>query len=211
MSKKVIFDFNGTIISTMNGVVDLMKGCLEKLTGEEIDREQLVKSYDPDVRVTLDRYGVMSKESFDFVLQTWHDYEVKNTPRYYPFDGMVEVLDELKKANAEIYVWTLRDRQSTLKIIEDNNLQEYFVDIVAGDDGEQKPGIGYAAGKLGAIHPENTFMIGDTYSDIQAGKNLGCKTIGVTWCTTSQLHQLEEEGADHIVSDTNELKQILLG
>ena len=48
--------------------------------------------------------------------------------------------------------------------------------------------------------PESIFVIGDTTSDIQAGKSIGARTIAVATGTVSQK-DLSAAGADLLVSD----------
>ena len=54
------------------------------------------------------------------------------------------------------------------------------------------------------------FMIGDTVTDIIAGKNLGATTISVTWAKTNSKEMLKQAGADHILDNVSSLRSFLL-
>lgn len=56
-----------------------------------------------------------------------------------------------------------------------------------------KPGMLLAAAKDHDIDLENSFMVGDRGSDIEAGRNAGCKTVLIS-------NSAEEGGPDHIAS-----------
>jgi D-glycero-D-manno-heptose 1,7-bisphosphate phosphatase len=56
------------------------------------------------------------------------------------------------------------------------------------NDRKPKPGMILRACAEFKISPQNTFMIGDTPSDIQAGKNAGCKTILVKTGHAKQIN-----------------------
>ena len=53
-------------------------------------------------------------------------------------------------------------------------------------------------------------MIGDRHFDIDAAKALGLDSIGVYWGGCAEEGELENAGADAIVSAVDELKAILL-
>ena len=52
-------------------------------------------------------------------------------------------------------------------------------------------------------------MIGDTTVDIRAGKSAGAQTVGVL-CGFGEKEELLRMGADHILKNTADLKDILL-
>ncbi|WP_293573358.1 HAD-IA family hydrolase [Phaeobacter sp.] len=56
------------------------------------------------------------------------------------------------------------------------------------------------------VRAENTVMIGDTSFDIDMGRAAGVQTIAVDW----GFHPAERLGADHIVTDFAELRDLLL-
>jgi phosphoglycolate phosphatase-like HAD superfamily hydrolase len=60
------------------------------------------------------------------------------------------------------------------------------------------------------LQPEACVMIGDTMVDILAGKRAGTQTIGLL-CGFGTEYELSEAGADLIVRDLEELKQVFAG
>ena len=56
---------------------------------------------------------------------------------------------------------------------------------------------------------KDIYFVGDTKIDIQTAKNAGMIAIGVLWGFRDEK-ELRENGADFIVSNTNELYNILV-
>ena len=69
-----------------------------------------------------------------------------------------------------------------LYLLEKFNILKYFNIIVTSDDvkyGKPNPEIIIKACKLLGVQPKEVVIIGDTISDIEAGKNLECEVIGI--------------------------------
>ena len=58
------------------------------------------------------------------------------------------------------------------------------------------------------VDKDKTFIIGDTINDIGLGVNAGIVSIGVKWGYNSK-DLLLSAGANHLVSDANELNILL--
>ena len=65
----------------------------------------------------------------------------------------------------------------------------------------------WAAERLG-VPPQECVMVGDTTVDIRAGKAAGAQTVGVL-CGFGRRNELERAGADLIIDNTADLKEIL--
>jgi phosphoglycolate phosphatase-like HAD superfamily hydrolase len=53
-------------------------------------------------------------------------------------------------------------------------------------------------------------MIGDTVSDIQAGKRAGAQTVGVL-CGFGEEKELRQSEADLVINNTTEIVSLLIG
>lgn len=76
-----------------------------------------------------------------------------------------------------------------------------------------KPGMLYKAAKELNIDLEKSWMVGDSITDIKAGKSAGCKTIliGTMKCDSCRLMESENIKPDHIVSSITEVPEIITG
>jgi phosphoglycolate phosphatase-like HAD superfamily hydrolase len=107
-------------------------------------------------------------------------------------------------------VVSARDETSTLRFLEQFSLKNRFVSVVTSQTCEHtKPfphPILYAAECMG-VSPETCLMIGDTTVDILAGKAAGAQTVGLL-CGFGTEKELRRAGADLVLKDLHELKQI---
>jgi phosphoglycolate phosphatase-like HAD superfamily hydrolase len=106
-----------------------------------------------------------------------------------------------------------RHEKSTMHFLEQFDLAKYFDVIVTGLSARHtKPfpdPIFLAAEKMG-VKPMECLMVGDTTVDIRAGKSAGGQTVGVL-CGFGEEKELKDMGADLILSNTNQVGDVLNG
>jgi|TARA_B100002003_G_scaffold121440_1_gene112113 D-glycero-D-manno-heptose 1,7-bisphosphate phosphatase len=137
----------------------------------------------------LDRDGVINraiiKDGKPLSPNTLNELEI--------LPGVIQSITKLKKLNFVCLVVTNQPNVSRKKIdknsvIQMNNflkneipLDDFFVcyhdDKDNCDCRKPKPGLLLKAGKKWDVDFKKSFMIGDRWRDIEAGKNVGCKTI----------------------------------
>ena len=155
---------------------------------------------DPHDPENLDYYYKSYMEELD----RYADYEVR------PYDGIPEVLEELKKKGLKLAVFSNKPDAAAQKVI-----KKYFkdtFDIVLGktDELPKKPDPAGALmiAKDFGIAPENIMYMGDTNTDMQTGRAAGMLTVGVLWGFRDRK-ELEENHADAIVSRPEELLEFI--
>ncbi len=117
--------------------------------------------------------------------------------KYCLYPGIKDLLIALA-ADSILYVWTARDRRSTLRILEELGISTFFEQISTIDDAFPKPHISGLVDMLHDTKKSLICMIGDTSNDIIGAKNFGVKSIGVTWNRSASATVLKESGADFI-------------
>lgn len=122
---------------------------------------------------------------------------------------------DLLQAMRERYPFTVvsaRDAETTGRFLSQFDLEKFFKAVVTSQTCEfTKPfphPVLHAVECMG-LAPEACVMIGDTTVDILAGKRAGAQTIGLL-CGFGTVEELRKAGADLIVNDLEELKQVLL-
>lgn len=127
-----------------------------------------------------------------------------------PYEGIPELLEELKNQGIRLAVFSNKPDAATQRII-----REFFGDtfeVVLGkrDEYPKKPdptGVYKILEELGA-KPEETLYFGDTNTDMHTGRNAGAFTIGVTWGFRDRK-ELEEAKADAVIDRPAEALQYL--
>jgi HAD superfamily hydrolase (TIGR01549 family) len=115
---------------------------------------------------------------------------------------LIEIFNKLKKMNIKIAICTSDNRKETEIMINKTNIYKYIDYYVCGDDeGKSKPSgdpIRKICNYLN-IKPNESIMVGDTITDIKAGKDAGClKVISVL---TGGYTKQELQDADIIIPD----------
>ena len=126
-----------------------------------------------------------------------------------PYDGIRELLAELKSRALKIAVLSNKPHAETINVIETLFGKGYF-DIIQG----QKPDVPIKPSPEGVFRileqlqmaAEEILYLGDTCTDMQTGKSAGAFTIGALWGFRDR-QELEENHADAIISQPMELLQ----
>jgi phosphoglycolate phosphatase len=123
--------------------------------------------------------------------------------KYSLYPGIKELLLALSSESV-LYVWTARDRRSTLRILDELGISKFFEQISTCDDAIPKP---HVSGLIDMLHDTNKSMIcviGDTSNDIIGAKNFNVKSIGAAWNPNAGAIILKESGADFIANAPEE-------
>ena len=216
MYRTVIFDLDGTLL---NSIVDLAAAanyvCRKNSWPEHTEEEimgmvghgipNLVKQFSPeDARSTL---MVLNTTSQFNQYYGCHNMELTR-----PYDGMAELLRQLKAAGVNLAVCSNKADNFSRAIVE--HYYPGVFDLVRGNLNGMpvKPDPTAAREIMRSLDASylNTLMVGDSSVDIQTGHNVGIKACGVTWGFRSRK-SLVEAGADAIVNTPAELGKLLLG
>lgn len=216
MTKLCIFDLDGTLTNTIPAISHFGNNALAKFGFPEIpaDRYKILVGNGRDLLIhrMLEEVGADNEENFDNVGKAYDaGYEADPLYMTAPYEGITELLDDLKAAGIKIAVLTNKPdnvAQDVVKLFFGNRF-----DLIVGQKpgGKVKPdpeGAFFIAKELGAEASECVF-IGDTYVDISTGKNAGMESIGVLWGFRDEA-ELLNAGADHIVTAAPEILNIVL-
>ena len=130
-----------------------------------------------------------------------------------PFQLMrgTEELLAMAEKRFPLTVVSARDEISTRRFLDQFDLTRFFVEVVTSQTCEYtKPfphPVRHAAQCMG-LPPQDCLMIGDTTVDVLAGKSAGAQTVGLL-CGFGTEKELRKAGADVVLRDLGELKQLL--
>ncbi len=181
--KVILFDLDGTIIDSAEDIGLALKKTLEDIALEELYPDDIRKYIGGGVKALLEKVlGDKFKEEY---VELFRKHYLKNPVVYTkPYEGVPEVLNELKSRGFKLAVVSNKLEELSREILKRLSLLEYF-DFVAGGDTfpEKKPSPTPVIKTLDILSelPENALIVGDTEADIQAGKNAGTKTALAEW------------------------------
>lgn len=132
-----------------------------------------------------------------------------HTPGKPLYSGVYELLQSLKLAGHALYVWTGRDRASTLRILKENQVLGLFEDIFCCDDGERKPHSEGLKKMLPGIPKERICVIGDTFADVLGAKHFGVTSIVALWSHEVDLVTIGDLYPDFLVKDPEVCSKVI--
>lgn len=213
MTKKyVLFDLDGTITDSGEGIKNSIKYSLEKF-GIEENREDILNSFigPPLLNSYMDNYS-FSVEKAEEVIKVYREYySVKGLYENFLYNGIEDVIDSLKSQGNKIILATSKPEIFARKVLESHKLTKYF-DFIAGATLDHKISkkddvIKYVLDSY-EVNIDKAYMIGDTKFDILGGNKFDLTTVGVTY-GYGTLKDLKESKADFIVDTPKEILDII--
>lgn len=216
MIKYVIFDLDGTLLDTLTTITYYVNLILEREGIKPISEEEckyfIGHGAKTLIRRTLDSRGTFDAET---AYRVWKEYNREyNLNTLYltePYEGIRELLEELKKRSIRLAVLSNKPDDTTNNIIP-SFFSDTFDVVHGGREGiELKPspdGVFEIYKELGAS-PDEVIYVGDTNVDMQTGRAAGAKiTVGVSWGFRTR-DELIEAGADTVVDSPLEILNYL--
>jgi len=210
--KTILFDFDGTVFDTVEGITKCIQYALRKHGVDEPDLNQLrCFAGPPLVDKFTEVYGVTEEEANRLVTDFRERYAPIGVYESKPFPGIGDFIRRLRAAGLTVGVATSKPQTHAELLIERAALTDCF-DIVVGS----QPGLNNqrkhqvvrrAMDGLGA-ETESTVLIGDTKYDVEGAKIVGIPCIGVRWGYAAP-GELEAAGAIRIAEDMDELERML--
>lgn len=214
MYKAVIFDLDGTLLNSLGDLAAASNYGLKKC-GYKVHDVDKYKTFVGDGRYKLIERVLPEEqrtpETIDKVLSLFNEYYGEHMiDMTRPYEGIAQLLDELKAKGIKIAVVSNKPHEFTTEIV-----TKFFgdrFDIIFGhrEGYKAKPD---PAAVLEVIREfgftkEECLYVGDSNVDIKTAKNSGLKSVGVLWGFRSK-EELEKEGADYIAVNVDELKNLI--
>lgn len=214
-TKLIIFDLDGTLADTIESITYCSNRALTQYGRPNFTSTEY-KYFVGDgaatlVQRALEAGGDTKQEYFERVYKTYMEIFEKNCMyKVKPYDGIVELLSNLKEAGMKIAVLSNKPHERTKEVIKTMFPQTF--DVVMGQSPERKKkpspdGVFAILNQLG-IEKENAIYVGDTGTDMKTGKSAGLFTVGVLW-GFREAKELNEHGADAIIMEPKELMRYI--
>jgi phosphoglycolate phosphatase len=186
MLRNILFDLDGTISDSREGVVGCFQHTLKELTG----------SYSEESMI-MNLIGIPIRTVFNELLQTDNEQHITKAIMIYRdkyteigitgntvYPGIDELLFALNKTGYRIYIVTMKNTRDSEKVIRhlgfDHLIQRIYGPNLEGYPDNKAELIGLALDENNLSRDE-TVMIGDRKEDVLAGKSNNIRTIGVTY------------------------------
>lgn len=127
-----------------------------------------------------------------------------------PYEGIPELLHRLIAADYQLYVWTGRDRASTLRLLQEHNLLRYFQDLRTASEMTAKPHPHGLQEMLKDVDPGLCVVIGDSWADMKGARLFGAHALGAVWNSQASSEALTEFGAQALAATPRDCYDTLL-
>lgn len=207
-----LFDFDGTIAETGEGIRKSVAYSLEKMGWEVPDVSVLNKFIGPPLHYGYINFCGMTEEQAEQAVAFYRERYVKTGLfESYLYPGMVELLQTLKQRGAYVAIASGKP-EMMLNILTGHYDLNRHLDIISGitlehKDADKKAIILRALPE--GADPKRVCMIGDRCFDIDAAKALGMAGIGAGYGYGPE-GELEASGADMVFDDVPSMAAWLL-
>ena len=216
--KAVVFDLDGTILDTIGDIASAVNFALDTYGFEPRTKEEIISFIGNGSLMLIRRaLGDENAEKYDdnFVKEVRNrfreEYQKHMFDETYVYDGIIELVDELKEKGIVSAVVTNKDDRSAVPMIE-----HYFGDkfaIVRGvrADTERKPNPELTLCVLSelGIKPSEALFVGDGMADLKVSQNCGIDYIPIGYGYTSQK-RLFDACQKTPVSDVKSLREAII-
>ncbi|BDH62927.1 pyrophosphatase PpaX [Lysinibacillus sp. PLM2] len=209
--KALLFDFDGTLLNTNDLIIQTFMHVLEERFPGVYKPEDCIQFIGPSLKETFEEIAPEEVEDMILKYRTWnHEHHDELVTEY---EGVIETLEQLKAQGIRLAIVSTKRRDTIergLDIMGARHFFEFWIGIedVTNVKPDPEPVL-LAIEKLGVDKGE-VMMIGDNYHDIEAGKNAGVKTAGVSWSLKGEAF-LKQFNPDYILYHMSDLLSIVKG
>lgn len=213
MYQYVLFDLDGTISDSSEGITRAVQTSLKEMGITVEDRRSLYNFIGPPLAYSYEKFFGFDKDQCEEAIRRYRAYySVKGLFENTPYAGIEELLKKIKASGRKIAVTTSKPDRFTLQILEHFGFLQYF-DFVAGATMDEKRGkkhevVAYCLEQLGNPDKREVVLVGDTKFDAEGAALVGIDSIGVLYGFGSR-EELESAGATHIAETVEDIYQFL--
>lgn len=180
----VVFDLDGTLLDTTEGIVESVIYTIEQVKLPMLSETQLLSFIGPPVQVSfVNHYGLSSEEAqrVSAFFRTY--YKEKALLKAKPYEGIFELLKQLKDAGKRLAVATYKREDYALMILKHFGFDRYFDVMRGADDKNQLKKVDIVNLCISEMNglKDNAVLVGDTLHDAIGAQEAGVDFLGVTY------------------------------
>ncbi len=209
LPRALIFDLDGTLVNSLRDIAEALNECLELLGLEPHpldDYRYMVGEGVPTLcqRAIGAHHGHLVGRLTELARARYRARPLRYTRPYPRVEAMVA---RLRDRGLRLGVLSNKPHEMTTRIVRTFWPDHQFAAIQGYvEEGFRKPSPHYAlrlCDTLG-IPPAQTWIVGDTPTDVETARRAGMPSLGVTWGFRTRA-DLEAAGADRIIDSPDEL------
>lgn len=210
----ILFDLDGMLLDTSEGVYECVKYSLGSFGIEVTDDESLKPYMGPPLKYSFCRFHGLTPEQSEQALKLYREkYNSGGMYRCRMFDGVPELLAELKKRGHILGLATSKPERNAVLLMKHFGLDKYLDEITGAslDDSrsDKLSVVIEALRRFGNPDKRDVLLVGDRRYDTVGAHGAGISSFGV-YMGCAEPGEHEEAGADYITVGIDGLSKALL-
>lgn len=210
MVKTILFDLDGTLTDSGEGIINCVKMTFERF-GLPIPCQAELRTFvGPPLGDSFIRHGIPTEQADEAIRIFRSRYLTVGKFENHPYPGIVTMLDALKCQGHQLYVATSKPEETAIEVLEHFDLAKYFSCICGASFDRTRVSksdvIAYLLKK--SRSSGKTIMVGDTAYDVIGASAHGIETIGVSW-GYGKAEDIRQAGAIAIADSPEKLLAII--
>ena len=212
MKKTVLFDLDGTLTDSGEGIINCATLALRHFGLPIPPYEDMRTFVGPPLHDSFVRFGVPADQTDEAIRVYRSRYIPTGMFENTPYPGIRELLEQLRSEGYTLYVATSKPEEMSVTILNRFDLAKYFHRICGASIDSSRSTkdavIAYLLESSGA--KADMVMVGDTKYDILGAKAHDIPAIGVGW-GYGKVEEMVEAGAVGIAGTMEELVELIHG
>lgn len=207
MYKAILFDLDGTLTESGEGITKCVQYALEKIGKPEEDLKKLEVFVGPPLLQQFMKYADIDEETAEKAVKYYRErYSSTGIFENRPYPGVENMLSELKAKGYRLAVASSKPEYYVTQILDYFQLTDYFEEIVGsemnGNRTSKSEVIEEALQRLGMSEKRaQVLMIGDKEHDVLGARKAGLQCVAVSYGYGSQ-EELKQAEPLKIVDST---------
>ena len=182
--KLVIFDFDGTIADTSEGIIDAHRYTLSYM-GRNVPTNEVLKNIIGGqlLKTYMNSFDFSEKEARKAIKVYRERYAKVGIHKATLYPSFEQMISTLRKKGYKLGVATLKAERFAKEMLKEMGIQQYFDGICGMDEGDElnKAGLIKKCCSLCNVKECETILVGDSNNDIKGAKEAGIAFLGVTY------------------------------
>lgn len=210
MAKAILFDLDGTLTDSGEGIINCAALALRHFGLPVPDNQKMREFVGPPLDATFIRFGVPADKTDEAIRVYRSRYTTIGLFENFPYPGIEDALIKLIQQGHRLFVATSKPEEMSVKILEKFGLAKYFEKIsgatLDGTRSSKSDVIAYLLAQADNI--AEAIMVGDTTYDVIGAAKHGIDTIGVSW-GYGNAADMQAAGAKAIANTMEEMVALI--
>ncbi len=187
--RAILFDLDGVLVDSFKAWLAALNDALKIFNHKEISKDEFIDKYwGHDLFDNLEKMNLTYE-----VGEACNNFYKNHIEKIKIYPDTKDILLKFKIYRKGVITNTPKD--SALKVLKQFDIYRYFELVLTSDDvkiSKPNPDIVIKSCKMLNLKPSEVILIGDTRSDVEAGKAAGCKVIGVNVDADYTINNISE-------------------